>query len=466
MRRVKYVLDTLFMAARVPVVYVTEPPPSGPWLLYGPKESCGSVSVGCLAIVHFPEAWEFPPHTFDGAIGRVGDLVVVSGQCIDGPDSGTTIRFDLLANAFFFLSSWPERAGRDKTQTRGLYSESIYSRSGVPQDIVDRYLGQVTGALEAVCQRVGAPPWPKPVWPGQAEYGVVLSHDIDFIPHGFVDTAKQGLKSILRHLIRQRDAADALRATAGLFRAVALGRDAYGCVPEIIAREKRLGVKASFQVAVGHRHPHDVNYHIEDGNVQNYLRRILDDGFEVCLHGSYRSTEVADWYVGEVELLTRMLNRPIGSRQHFLSFDYDTLFAAQERAGIQFDMSMGFPDHAGPRAGFSYPYFPYCLKEDRAYDVVQISLFLMDVTLRSYMGLKGARAWHYMEAELGRLRDVGGFVSVVWHPIVFGGARDPGYDELFWKMVDHVHHTNGLATDGRTINEYWRGISKSYPSFT
>ncbi len=58
-------------------------------------------------------------------------------------------------------------------------------------------------------------------------------------------------------------------------------------------------------------------------------------------------------------------------------------------------MSMGFPDRIGPRAGFSYPYFPYCLDEDRPYDVVEISLFLMDVTLRSYMGLKG-RASHGM----------------------------------------------------------------------
>jgi hypothetical protein len=89
----------------------------------------------------------------------------------------------------------------------------------------------------------------------------------------------------------------------------------------------------------------------------------------------------------------------------------------------------------------------------------------MDVTLRSYMGLKGERAWQFMEHELACLKRKRGFVSAVWHPIVFGGARDPGYDALFWRMVDHVGRTNGLATDGRAINDYWRAKAKSYSSF-
>ena len=89
----------------------------------------------------------------------------------------------------------------------------------------------------------------------------------------------------------------------------------------------------------------------------------------------------------------------------------------------------------------------------------------MDVTLRSYMGLRGEHAWQFVEAELARLKHKKGFVSTVWHPIVFGGARDPGYDALFWRMVDSVRRTNGLATDGRTINEYWRANAKKYTSF-
>jgi hypothetical protein len=208
-----------------------------------------------------------------------------------------------------------------------------------------------------------------------------------------------------------------------------------------------------------------VNYDIEDERTLNYLQAIQHADFDLCLHGSYRSTENPAWYMEEVNTLRRQLGTPRGSRQHFLSFDYDVLFRAQEMAGIEYDMSMGFPDRTGPRAGFSYPYFPYSLDEDRPYNVVQIGLLIMDVTLRSYMKLNAKRAWESINKQLEALAGIGGCGSVVWHPIVFGGARDPGFGDLFWRMVDQVKQTDGLATDGARINEYWRWRARDYESF-
>ena len=195
------------------------------------------------------------------------------------------------------------------------------------------------------------------------------------------------------------------------------------------------------------------------------LSRIVDEGFEVALHGSIRSTEQEEWYVEEAATLAKYLERPIGSRQHFLSFDYDSLFEAQELAGIQFDMSMGYPDHPGPRAGFSFPYFPYSLERERPYNVVEVGLTLMDVTLHGYLNLRDGDAWRVIETHLEQLRIIGGCASVVWHPIVFGGARDPGLEDLFWKMLQAVKEAGGLATDGRTINGYVRQKAKLYASF-
>jgi hypothetical protein len=349
---------------------------------------------------------------------------------------------------------------------RGLYEQSVFRRLGIPQDVVDEYLARIKSLIDSVCDRLGHARWSARAWPDGARYAVVLSHDVDFLPAGFVDIAAQGAKTFLRHLVRQRDPGDAFRSAIGLAKALILRRDPFGCVPEIIAQERDLGVRASFQVAVGHRHPHDVNYHVEDARTRDYLQTILDEGFELCLHGSYRSTENPDWYGAEVDALARHLGKPIGSRQHFLAFNYDALFRAQERAGIQYDMSMGYPDRVGPRAGFSYPYFPYSMEEDRPFRVLQVSLFLMDVTLRSYMRLKRHGASRVITSELQALRRKNGCVSVVWHPIVFGGARDPGYGELFWDMVREIRDTDGLATDGRTINALWRTYADAYRSFS
>ena len=464
--KVRYVFDTLLMARGVSPIYSLHPPEAGPWILYGPVKERPWPIDRCVAVAHCPAAWRLFDGQADAASAKTVDgLAAVLPERAAGFELPSDVGFDIVANAFYFLSSWSERVGPRSDQTRRMHANSVFVRLGVPQDIVDRYLDRIVELLSALRDRLERKRWMPREWPQGTNYALVVSHDVDFIPSGVLDVAKQGAKTIVRHLVRHRHPADAVRAAAGLARAVMRGRDPYGCVPEIIVREKALGLRTSFQVAVARRHPHDVNYRIEDDRVRDYLRAITDAGFDLCLHGSYRSTENPDWYVEEVELLAHHLARPLGSRQHFLSFDFDALFAAQERAGIEYDMSMGFPDHTGPRAGFSYPYFTYCFKEDRPYDVLQLSLCLMDVTLRGYMGLTGQKARETVDLALHDLRHKRGCVSAVWHPIVFGGARDPGYDRLFWWMVDRVRATGGLATDGRTINSFWRNEAGNYPSF-
>ena len=357
--KVRYVFDTLLLAGGVPVAYVEQPPTCGPWVLYGRIQEVSWPLERCLALAHCPDAWRFLEDRTDvEAAGVVDGLVAVLPQRAIGFDSTSAIGFDIVANSFYFLSSWSERVHSDNARTRRLYSNSVHARLNVPQDIVDQYLHRLVAMLDSLCDRVGQARWRGQIWPDEKRYALVLSHDVDFLPRGLLDTVKQGVKTVLRHLVRQRDAADAIRAAAGLARAILRGRDPYGCIPEIIRREKELGVRASFQVAVGHRHPDDVNYRIEDDRIRAYLQAIPAAGFDLCLHGSYRSTENLGWYVEEVALLAQRLGRPLGSRQHFLSFDYDALFAAQEQAGIQYDMSHGLSRSCRTASRVFLPLFP------------------------------------------------------------------------------------------------------------
>src|SRR4051794_17792233 len=56
-RRVRYVLDTLLMAAGIPVVHSDHPPARGPWLLYTGSPALWPRSPACLRIAHCPLAW-------------------------------------------------------------------------------------------------------------------------------------------------------------------------------------------------------------------------------------------------------------------------------------------------------------------------------------------------------------------------------------------------------------------------
>jgi hypothetical protein len=461
--RVRYVFDSLFLSAGIGVVYVDHLPADGPSIRYGPAGEDETGGHRCVFIPHCPEAWSL----FEGSedVGRcvsVDGLPLVLPHTVPGAD---TIRFDLVANAFYFLSSWTERRKGHSRGPRQLYTTSPFARLGIAQDVVDRYLACLLDGLDDVDPGRRDARRASKLWPNDATFAVVLSHDVDFLPSGLTDNLRQGAKTLARHLVRHRNPSDAARAGAGLVKALSRGRDPYGCVPEIIEAERRLEVRSSFQVAVERRHPADVNYDVDDDATRDYLRAITDAGFDLCLHGSYRSTEQPDWFCGEVDKLARRLGRPLGSRQHYLSFDYDTLFAAQEASGIRYDMSMGFPDHPGSRVGFSHPYFPYDFTRERPFDVVEIGLVLMDATLRGYMNLSPRRASAVIDDTLRDLRDKRGAASVVWHPIVFGGARDPGYDELYWGLIERVRELGGWPTDGRAINDAWRARARNYTSF-
>ena len=434
--------DTILPALGLSPVYVEDVSADVFCISYGQQTGLSERGARNLSIAHVPSAWDIFSQGRDAdAVTLVNGVLTVIPDCVTESRSACEIPFDLVANAFYFLSSWSERVHAVRAHERQLYANSVYARLGVPQNIVDSY---VTLLRQKLLQIGGFSQEDlKPEWPDRRDYAVVLSHDVDFVPSGTRDTIVQGAKSVMRHLWREGNAPDAFRSAKGLLSALVSGRDPYGCVPEIIEAEKDLGVRSSFQVAVARRHPADVNYSVEAPSIRDYLGVIRREGFDLCLHGSYRSTEDPQWYLDEVALLAETLGRPKGSRQHFLSFNYDALFLAQEKAGIEYDMSMGYPDRIGPRSGFSFPYFPYCLAEDRPYDVLQISLCLMDVTLRSYMGLRGEAAWEAIAAELASVRACGGGISVVWHPIVFGGARDPGDAELYWRLAREVLSSNG-----------------------
>lgn len=464
--RVRYTVDSLLMAAQVAPVLVDEPPCDGPWLLYSRDCRREFANGLCVRIPHSPAAWGyFPGQKPETRMEIVQGLPAIGGPVLDDIEHDTDFAFDLMASTFYFLASLGERKDAPQHGARGLYRDSVFAKHGVPQTVVDLYLEALLARLDKVLARSGRAPRTPPRWPGDGRFAVVLSHDVDFLAENLAQNFAQAGRTAMRHLLRQRAPVDAARGIVGFAKALAAGRDPFCDIAGIIAREKKMGVRASFQVAVGHRHPADVNYHLRHDGVRGSLSRISDEGFEVALHGSVRSTERTEWYAEEAAELAKYLAAPVGSRQHFLSFDYDSLFDAQERAGIQFDMSMGYPDRTGPRAGFSFPYFPYSLAQERPYNVVEIGLTLMDVTLRSYMKLSREAAWSEIGQQINNLLAVGGCTSVVWHPIVFGGARDPGMDDLFWGMIEAIQMAEGVATDGRSINAHVRERARLYPSF-
>ena len=157
-RKVRYVFDTLLMAAGIAVTYSELPPANGVWILYASAKNPKFAPELCVAIAHCPEAWGLFDGDRDVEVSHSADgLPIVLPGLGDGfVQPAVDIAFDTIANAFYFLSSWSERLS----------------------------------AKQAGQGRVSSP---EP-WPAGGEFAVVLSHDADFVPGGIADIAKQGAK--------------------------------------------------------------------------------------------------------------------------------------------------------------------------------------------------------------------------------------------------------------------------------
>ena len=456
-RKVRYVFDSLFLSAEIPVRYAEAPPASGPWLLYATEPVSGMRADGALFVAHDPEAWRH--FAGDGRIEAIswhgGQPLVFAPRRLGDRSPWSGIDFDLAANAFYFLSSWAERKGAGTIPaSRRMYGTSEFARLDVPQDVVDRYLSHLLQHLRATCQRTGTPMWAPAQWGGGRSFAVVLSHDIDFLPMRPIDNAVQAVKSVLRHLVRQRDPSDAWRAARGWLAAVANGRDPYGCVPEIIERERTLGVRSSFQVAVGHRHPDDVNYRIEDDRVRDYLRRSPRPALTSACTAATGRPRIRSGTQRRWQLLARPLGAALGFAPALPVVRLRQLFTRRRQQGSATTCRWATRIHRGRAPASRTRTFPYYLREDRPYKVLQISLFLMDVTLRCIHGTDArTRAWDVIERVLGGPARTSEAAPRSCGIRSFSAVRAIlAMTSCTGDMVECVARSGGLATDGRTID--------------
>ena len=85
--RVRYVVDSLMLAANVRPVYLNDAPLDGPWLLYTSDFDQHAGHKRCIRIFHSPAVWEgLQARKLDTALETVGDLAVLRGGVTDHAD--------------------------------------------------------------------------------------------------------------------------------------------------------------------------------------------------------------------------------------------------------------------------------------------------------------------------------------------------------------------------------------------
>ena len=340
---------------------------------------------------------------------------------------------DVLAGAYAVLNLWYERRTRPLQQDGWLcFTDDWWLRAGLPepQPLADEWLDRIVAAAD----QVG---WPHSVLRQRGTWcntpgTLVLTHDVDYLP-----TARnQGVPRLMRALVRQtvtrQRPGDALRVLARYSKGFPHSTPYFEMLA-IASREEEWNIRSSFQVTVANHHRADPTYDVSHPLIAKTLRHLQAEHWEVCLHGSYTASRTPGRLLEERAQLEQVLGSSVlGHRQHYLHFHPAQLFVEVEHAGFAYDLSVGYNDRSGPRAGTLFPYRPYHVEHHQPHKLWEIPFVLMDTTLATTYRLSSQEARQHVQSILGESRRC---TAVIWHQEQLGGMLDPGFDNLYYQLI-------------------------------
>jgi glycosyltransferase involved in cell wall biosynthesis len=407
--RARWVLETLAEAlgadpvwtdGEADLVYAPDPPVSGLW-----------IPADLAAQAFFEGDRPFPAE----AVHRSRDLTLLFPPTHpEGPIPG-----DLVASAFHLLARWDELRvpERDRFGRLPLAASSFGRIAGL--DLEDP---PVEGYLAALRAGLRIPP--------PLSWSVALTHDIDRLRR----RTARGLAGIARR--------GGPRGLAGAL----VGPDPWNNVPDLLESAWLRGVRSTVFLIGRNAHPLDgTPRRVYERDRPALAAAVRAAGGEVGLHAAFASSEDGGALAAELAGLRAEVGPVAGVRFHYLRFRYHETVRWLERAGAEYDSSLGFSEAPGFAAGIARPFRPYLVGEERPAALRLLPLAVMDTALHSRLGLGADEARDRALRVLDVVRRAGGRAALLWHNTYLADDRAPGYGRAWEELLDE------LAARGATL---------------
>ena len=284
------------------------------------------------------------------------------------------------------------------------------------------------------------------IWPGGRRFALALSHDVD----GLRRLTKAGRKRALKRAARsigRREAGDAARDVKSVAASLRGGHhDPYWTFDRIRDMERARDARSTYYFLAGHVVPEDgENQEAYEELLPEAVRVVTEGGDEVGLHPSYTSYETPGLVHAERLRLAGLVPDVEHVRYHYLRFDPHRHARELVDSGVRTDSTLGWAERPGFRSGFSFPYRLYDLGRERAHNLVEVPLVLMDGTLDAahYLGLEAEAAWPHVQAVVDRVARLGGGAAVLWHNDYLDPVASRGYDRLYERLLDLAQARGG-----------------------
>jgi hypothetical protein len=340
----------------------------------------------------------------------------------------TPLRGDILYSTYALLTGAFETPESKDQWGVPIAHGSLYESIGLLQfPWISKYCDELYRLL---CQSLGMELDKVPRWPDKKPYAIVLSHDVD-APLSFIDNDFR--RKWLRKLLSEKRYSELARGAAGYLTTATkkvighipnADRDPNFCFESWIEIERKLNSKSGFYVATTtsadeYGDVRDVNYLYSRPDIVQALRRSVDLGWEIGLHGSINAWRDENRILAERAALQSVVGDDVitGVRTHFWSLDNqvpERTLAMHARAGFKYDSSLGLNDAPGYRRGIAWPFNPYDKSGETTLPIIEVPPTIMDGGV-FYRELTPAQGKQEILHHVKRTFEAGGAVVINWH---------------------------------------------------
>ncbi len=380
-------------------------------------------------------------------------LFSAQGPIFYSSESSITINKDIVSSAFYFLTCWQEYAD-DREMFPGDrydYKSSLqYYWNFAELPIVDRYCHMFEICLEYVLKKFSK----ARKWPNKSLFALTISHDIDY----WQFWSKEYLESNIQFNKKRmgKEPIKSLYKIIGHYITKTFFYSPTRIMQKIKALESLFFAKSTFFLLAGTETLDKRQAYFFDEKIREDLIRILEEN-EIGLHGTKTAAFDKETINSEHLKIQSAGINCIGYRNHYLSFDYQKSFAILEEAGFLYDSTLGFWENIGYRAGISFPFFPYNLKENRPFKILEIPLTVMDTTLYSDKAMKMSvrRSFKHIKKLVQESRSNNSHISILWHNTIFDPIDYPGWGKLYYRILRYAYKNDAWICSLKELYDFW-----------
>lgn len=366
------------------------------------------------------------PETSGGLPMLYGLSDSVPGSLSRASDS-VMLQLDVFGSLFFLLSGYEEYLSDERDHYDRFFSgASILGKCNLLERPIGNeyieYLWETMFNLWPFLERT------------PRRFQMRPSHDVDWPSDFWLPGLKRRVKRSGKRLLTTGIPAIAEGLQRFCYPIGGWNKDPFDTVDWIMDQSEQAGCQSSFYYIPEKTHDQfDAGMPLDHPHVIDQWKRIYDRGHEIGLHPGFDTYQSPQKIARGADLIRALFlkhgidQKLSGGRQHFLKWCANTTARAWESAGLDYDSTLGFADHAGFRCGVCYEFPMYDLEERRPMGLKQRPLVVMDCSVvdarYQNLGLSEA-AFDYIMALKRQCMQYDGMFTILWHNNRFERAEE------------------------------------------